>query len=1144
MKKGILKRILAVFLALSLTFLSIDSGKLSTLAVEEPTPADTEVTQVQPGGTGYLDIGHSAGRVESYTSVTDGLPLKQNSVLPAAYSSVELGYVTSIKNQDKWGTCWAFAACAAMESYALKHGYVDNPENVDFSEYALVYLTYQDDLYSDVTGDYTTAEVSMDKLFAAGGNDEYAFKTLSKWAGIYNEGNDTYYEDSLSGNFSEYLADESNIDFVFTGQQYINMNDRDQVKATVMENGAVAVSYYSNAKYYVGNGIYNYNYELSEYNHGVTLVGWNDEISKELFTITDSEGIEHTPENDGAWLIKNSWGTWDGYDGYIWISYEDMGILSGNAIVYQVAPKSLFDHIYQHDGATAFIAPYPTWKTASVFQVTDTKQVLEAVSFALFSTEANYTVSIYSITDRSNPTDGEVLATVSDSTTYEGYYTVMLDSPVELPAGALFSVVIEFEEVENIVIGANNISLIEGYDDNNNVVPFSTIHSDSTTGQSFIWGVGEEQDICFDTAGESGFSTEKFNNVCIKAFTTEAEPEPEPEPDISVGDIPEQTYDSKGVEPQVVVKDSEDVLVEGTDYTLSYTNNRAVGTATVTITFIGKYEDVAAISKDFTIVAKTLNRENVAAIPNQTYTGSAISPDITVTDGSAVLEEGEDYDVYYPVNVDNVNVGTVNLMITFKENYTGTADVSFEIVAIEDSSLSYEEISNKVYTGSEITLSEEELVIKNGDTVLIRDTDYDIIRYENNINAGDAEVHVEFKGNYEGTMTIPFVIDPRPATDCEVSDIGTFTYCGRAITPGVYVYFGDVELVKDKDYTVSYENNINAGENAKIVITFIGNYSGSTGLLFTIQPVELDKDKLQWESVVEMLFTGSALTPEVTITCEELGLSSEDGELEYILEFAEGVDHTNAGENISFTVTLIGNYYCAEELSGILTIVPVHVEELIIGSIANQDYTGQAITPDIVIKYGSIKLEKGKVYTLEYINNVEVGRAIVEITFHGNYMGDKTVYFEIVNPIPEKITSDDVSVDETTGYISKLSVGTTVGDFINSLNEKEYVKIYRNNTEVGGSELLGTGMQAHIMNGNEVTKTYTVIVTGDTNGDGKINITDMLAVKACVLNRSNITGAYEKAADVNGDGKINITDFIKTKAVTLKKDTITGVTVQ
>ena len=142
------------------------------------------------------------------------------------------------------------------------------------------------------------------------------------------------------------------------------------------------------------------------------------------------------------------------------------------------------------------------------------------------------------------------------------------------------------------------------------------------------------------------------------------------------------------------------------------------------------------------------------------------------------------------------------------------------------------------------------------------------------------------------------------------------------------------------------------------------------------------------------------------------------------------------------------------------------------------------------------------------------------------------------------ITSTKLYVDENTDCISKITVGTTVDTFLSYLDDAEQVTVYNKDTAVSKTVLLGTGMYARIMKGDVLVKEYTVIVTGDINGDGKINITDMIAAKADVLNKTNLIGAYEKACDVNADGKINITDFIKIKAVTLKKDTISGVAAQ
>jgi hypothetical protein len=83
-------------------------------------------------------------------------------------------------------------------------------------------------------------------------------------------------------------------------------------------------------------------------------------------------------------------------------------------------------------------------------------------------------------------------------------------------------------------------------------------------------------------------------------------------------------------------------------------------------------------------------------------------------------------------------------------------------------------------------------------------------------------------------------------------------------------------------------------------------------------------------------------------------------------------------------------------------------------------------------------------------------------------------------------------------------------------------------------------MLVKIMDGDTVKATYTIIVTGDTNGDGNITITDMIAIKAHVLKKSTLSGVYAIAADTNGDNGISVTDFIQVKAKILGKGTITA----
>ncbi len=142
----------------------------------------------------------------------------------------------------------------------------------------------------------------------------------------------------------------------------------------------------------------------------------------------------------------------------------------------------------------------------------------------------------------------------------------------------------------------------------------------------------------------------------------------------------------------------------------------------------------------------------------------------------------------------------------------------------------------------------------------------------------------------------------------------------------------------------------------------------------------------------------------------------------------------------------------------------------------------------------------------------------------------------ITSNVPNKITSSKYSVGSNT--VSKIAAGTTVSSFLNGINEKQYCKVYKGNTVVSGDKQVGSGMTVKLMDGNTVKASYTIIVTGDVNGDGGITVTDMIAVKAAILKKSSLSGAYKTAADTNGDGNITITDFIQIKAKILGKGNI------
>ena len=137
------------------------------------------------------------------------------------------------------------------------------------------------------------------------------------------------------------------------------------------------------------------------------------------------------------------------------------------------------------------------------------------------------------------------------------------------------------------------------------------------------------------------------------------------------------TYTGEEQKPSVEMKDGSTALQEGKDYTISYRNHMNAGTAAYTITGKGNYQ--GSVEGQFTISPRAITGVVIESIPEQTFTGSEITPLPVVKDGSKTLVNGTDYDVSYK---DNVNAGTATVTVTGKGNYTGSKDAVFEIKSI------------------------------------------------------------------------------------------------------------------------------------------------------------------------------------------------------------------------------------------------------------------------------------------------------------------------------------------------------------------------------------------------------------------------------------------------------------------------------
>ena len=215
-------------------------------------------------------------------------------------------------------------------------------------------------------------------------------------------------------------------------------------------------------------------------NHGVTIVGYNDNFPKTLFL----EG--HEPPKDGAWLVKNSWGggksagvnfgNWgidendDGIgDGYFWISYWDNSIQAIETFNYKVEDlvneRAEYD-IRQYDLMTnAAPMRVSSDKEANVFTAEATTNIRE-IGVQHADDQTTITYEIYLLDDDAvDPTDGVLLTSGSEYYEYSGYHRIKTDKVCIIPEGFRYSVVVtqekEGEDYISVFLNFNEQSVLD-----------------------------------------------------------------------------------------------------------------------------------------------------------------------------------------------------------------------------------------------------------------------------------------------------------------------------------------------------------------------------------------------------------------------------------------------------------------------------------------------------------------------------------------------------------------------------------------------------------------------------------------------------------------------------------------------------------
>ena len=334
-------------------------------------------------------------------------------------------------------------------------------------------------------------------------------------------------------------------------------------------------------------------------------------------------------------------------------------------------------------------------------------------------------------------------------------------------------------------------------------------------------------------------------------------------------------YDGTYKKPAATVTFGGKVLQEGKDYTISYRNNLNVGVTTVIATGMGDYTGYT--SKNFTITKRAMTGGTVSVASSVSFTGSNITPSVTVKVAGRTLTSGTDYTVSYS---NNKNVGTSNVYVYGKGNYSGSLSAKFDIVPAKQQIQKLETKYKGFYidwaqkgsaTGYDVEYSvnanmsgavSKHLTANKPDTLTVSGlsgdkTYYVRVRSYTNVNG---KVYYGAWSDIKSIKTANNDI-----AKASVSGISTKAFTGKAITQNVTVKVGNTVLKNGTDYTVSYSNNKKVGK-ATVKITGKGKYGGVITKTFKINPAKQEIQKLTAKSkafFVDWAQKGSATGYEI-----------------------------------------------------------------------------------------------------------------------------------------------------------------------------------------------------------------------------------------------------------------------------------------
>ena len=365
--------------------------------------------------------------------------------LPSRYDPRDWGGVTSVKYQGWMGSCWTFGMIGALESALLNATGL----RTDLSENNMQNTMIKYSIYGCT-------------FLEEGGISAVSASYLLSWLGVLTENLDSYDE---MGKISPVITTPQNIhiqDVIFIANDEVPNGTK--LKEVIMKYGPINVNYYGQSQYDEVSLYYNTT-TYAQYvdvpkgpNHGVIVVGWDDNFPKEKFLTP--------PPGDGAWIIKNSWSSDWGENGYLYLSYYDQSFVQSvpgdlnsyaSAVILEnnIPYNKNYQHVITWDGS--FLASSETASYMNVFEALD-NDLIAAVGTFFKKSNDNYTVEIY--------VNDELKLTQNGVTPYIGYHTIKLNEYIPVRKGDVFKAVITTKNIPFMKLSdmrmhyTNNISFV------------------------------------------------------------------------------------------------------------------------------------------------------------------------------------------------------------------------------------------------------------------------------------------------------------------------------------------------------------------------------------------------------------------------------------------------------------------------------------------------------------------------------------------------------------------------------------------------------------------------------------------------------------------------------------------------------------